>query len=115
MGWVISSDNYIDLRRFPHDLDPLSIMARGGVTSTSGSLSKVDEKNRRIERLKSKRLVSVLFEWEFRARFHISDNILIQLTDDKALSFTDLPNNMMYFTKEQFTVRLRFPIPSLFK
>ncbi|KAL6316160.1 hypothetical protein AAG906_015990 [Vitis piasezkii] len=35
-------------------------------------------------------------------RFHIPDNIPILLIDDEVLSSVDLPNNMMYFTKEQF-------------
>ncbi|RVW39441.1 hypothetical protein CK203_106569 [Vitis vinifera] len=42
-------------------------------------------------------------------------SILIQLADDEALSSTDLPNSMMYFTKEQFVVGLHLPIHSLFK
>ncbi|KAL6311320.1 hypothetical protein AAG906_025538 [Vitis piasezkii] len=41
-----------------------------------------------------------------RDRFHIPDNIPILLINDKALSSVDLPNNMMYFTKEQFVVGL---------
>ena len=44
MGQVIGSDNCVDLRRFPHDPNPLSIMARRGVVSTSENLNKVDGK-----------------------------------------------------------------------
>ncbi|RVW82921.1 hypothetical protein CK203_038374 [Vitis vinifera] len=61
------------------------------------------------------RPVSLLSKQEFRDRFHIPDNIPILLIDDEALSSVDLPNNMMYFTKEQFVAGLRLPIPSLFK
>ena len=78
-------------------------------------LSKVDEKNTRVGHLKLERPVSVLSKREFQARFHISNNISIQLIDDEALSSTKLLNNMMYFAKEQFIVGLRLPIPSLFK
>ncbi|KAL6345518.1 hypothetical protein AAG906_017243 [Vitis piasezkii] len=42
-------------------------------------------------------------------------SIPIQLIDDEALSSIDLPNSMMYFTKEQFVVGLHLPIHSLFK
>ena len=77
--------------------------------------NKVDEKNTKVGCLRPKRPVGVLSEQEFRVCFHISDNIPIQLIDNEALSSTDLPNNMIYFTKEQFVVGLRLPIPSLFK
>ena len=36
MGQVIGFDNCVDSRRFPHDSDPLSLIEREGVTSTSG-------------------------------------------------------------------------------
>ncbi|RVW61554.1 hypothetical protein CK203_065654 [Vitis vinifera] len=57
------------------------------------------------------RPVSLLSEQEFRDHFHIPDNIPILLIDDEALSSVDLPNNMMYFSKEQFIAGLRLPIP----
>ena len=41
---MIGSNNCVDLRRFPHDPNPLSIMARRGVASTSENLNKVDGK-----------------------------------------------------------------------
>ena len=77
--------------------------------------NKVDEKNTKVGRLRPKRPVGVLSEQEFRVCFHISDTIPIQLIDNEALSFADLPNNMIYFTKEQFVAGFRLPIPSLFK
>ena len=77
--------------------------------------NKVDKKNTKVGRLRPKRPVGVLSEQEFRVCFHISDTIPIQLIDNEALSSIDLPNNMIYFTKEQFVARLCLPIPSLFK
>ena len=43
------------------------------------------------------------------------DTILIQLTDGEALFSANLPNYMMYFTKEWFANGLCLPIPSFFK
>ena len=102
MGWVIDYDNYIIPRRFPHNLDLLSMMARWSVASTSGSgrPQKSSRPNTKTRRLKPKSPVGLLFEWEFRAHFHISDNIYIYLIDGEALSSADQPNNTMYFTKK---------------
>ena len=115
MGRVIGSNNCIVPHRFPHDLDPLSIMARGGVASTNGRPQQSGRKNTRVRHLRLERPVSVLFEREFWLRFHIPDSIPIQLTNDEAMSSANLPSNMMYFTKEQFTTGLCLAIPSLFK
>lgn len=59
-------------------------------------------------------LVSYL-SWNFRLVFIFWTLSQIQLTISEALSSIDLPNNMMYFTKEQFIARLRLSISSLFK
>ncbi|RVW36949.1 hypothetical protein CK203_094933 [Vitis vinifera] len=112
---VIDSNNCVDPRRFLHDPDPLSLMAREIVISTSGRPQKSGWKNARARHLRLERLIGVLSKREFQARFHIPDNILIQLTDGKTLSSVDLLNNMMYFTKKQYVVGLCLPIPSLFK
>ena len=77
--------------------------------------AKWTKKNTRVSHLKLERPVGVLSEREFQARFHIPNNISIQLIDGEALSSTELLNNMMYFTKEQFVVGLHLPIISLFK
>ena len=115
MGWVIGSNNCIGPRRFPYGLTPLSLMARGGVASTSGRSQQSGMQNIRAKHLKSKLPIGALSEKEFWARFHTLDTIPIQLTDDETLSDADLSNNLVYFTKEQFATRLRLPIPFLFK
>lgn len=102
MGRVIDFDNYVVPRKFSHGLDPLNMMVRGGVTSTneSGRTQKSGWKNTRVGHLRPKRSVSLLYELEFQACFHILNNIHIHLIESEALSSTDLPNNMMQFTKE---------------
>lgn len=100
MGQVIGFDNYVNLRRFPHGSDPLSLIERKGVTSTSRRPQQGRWKNPRAEHFRPDCLVDVLSEREFRARFRILDTILIQLIDDETLSFDDFSNNMVYFTKE---------------
>lgn len=109
---MIGSDNCIDPHRFPRDPNPLGIMARGGVASTSERPQQSGRKNTKVRYLRSERPVGVLSEWEFQAHFHITNNIPFQLTDNEALSFNDIPSNMMYFTKEQFIVELCLPILS---
>ena len=54
---MISFDNCVDLHRFPRGLDPLRIMAKGGVASTSGSLQQSGHINTRVKRLKLERPV----------------------------------------------------------
>nr|CAN83379.1 hypothetical protein VITISV_040726 [Vitis vinifera] len=58
-------------------------MAKGEVVSTSGRPQQNGQKNTRVGHLRPKRPVAVLSEQKFRARFHIMDTILIQLTDGK--------------------------------
>ena len=86
-------------------------MDRGGVTSTNGRPQQGGQKNARVGHSRPDRPIGDLSEQEFQARFCISDTILIQLTNGETLSLVNLSNNMIYFTKEQFVVRLRFPIP----
>ena len=59
---MIGFDNCVDPRRFPHGLDPLSIMARGGVVSTSGRPQQSGQKNTRVGHLRLEHPVGVLFE-----------------------------------------------------
>lgn len=88
-------------------------MEKGEVVSTSGRPQQSGQKNTRVEHLRPKRPVAVLSEQNFRARFHIMDTILIQLTDGEALFSTNLPNYMMYFTKEWFANGFVYPfLPS---
>ncbi|KAL6342102.1 hypothetical protein AAG906_038582 [Vitis piasezkii] len=76
MGWVIDYDNCVVSHRFPHDLDPLSMMARRGVASTSGSgkPQKSGRQTTRVGRLRSERPISKerrghLVEWVDKASF----------------------------------------------
>lgn len=110
-----NAERQIGQSRFPHDPNPLNLMAKGEVVSTSGRPQQNGQKNTRVGHLRPKRPVAVLSEQKFRARFHIMDTILIQLTDGEALFSANLPNYMMYFTKERFATGLCLPIPSFFK
>ena len=65
MNWLGDwFDNCINLRRFLHGLNPLSLMERG-VTSTSGMPQQGGWKNTRVKRLRPDRPVGVLSKWEF--------------------------------------------------
>ena len=52
---------------------------------------------------------------EFRERFCIPNGVLVELMDGEAVSTKKAEDNAIIFTKEQFNVGLRFPLPSLFK
>ncbi|RVW75681.1 hypothetical protein CK203_055228 [Vitis vinifera] len=52
---------------------------------------------------------------EFRKRFYFPNDISVQLVDGNPMSTEKAAHNAIYFTKEQFNARLRFPLPSLFK
>ena len=52
---------------------------------------------------------------EFCERFCIPNGVLVELTDGEAVSTEKAEDNAIIFTKEQFNVGLRFPLPSLFK
>lgn len=110
-----NAERRIGQRRFLHNPDPLSLMEKGEVVSTNGRPQQSGQKNTRVGHLRPKRPVAILSEQKFRARFHIMDTILIQLTDGEALFSANLPNYMMYFTKEWFANGLCLPIPSFFK
>ena len=59
--------------------------------------------------------IGELSEQEFRDRYYILESIFIRLSDGNNSSTHELPNNMIYFTKEQFVAGLRLLIPSLVK
>ena len=52
---------------------------------------------------------------EFRERFCIPNGVSVELTDGEAVSTETGDDHAIYFSKEQFNVGLRFPLPSLFK
>ena len=97
---MIGSNNYIDPCMFQHGPDPSDLMDKGGVTSTSRMPQQGEQENARVGCSRTDRSVGDLSKLEFRAHFHISDTIPIQLSNDKALLLVDLLNNMIYFNKE---------------
>ena len=63
---MINSNNCIVPHKFLHDPDPLNMMARRGVTSTSGSdrPQKSGRQTTRVGRLRSERPISLISERE---------------------------------------------------
>ena len=60
-------------------------------------------------------LISSLSMEELRSYYQIPNNIDFELPDGKAESTIDEEDNVVYFTREQLAVGLRFPILSLVK
>ena len=52
---------------------------------------------------------------ELRSYCHIPDNINFELPDGPAESTIDKEDGVVYFTREQLAVGLRFPVSSLIK
>ena len=52
---------------------------------------------------------------EFRLFCRVPDNISLELSDGPTFSTIRQANNAVYFTREQFTTRLRFLVSSLVK
>ena len=52
---------------------------------------------------------------EFCERFYIPNGVLVELMDGEVMMTKKSEDNAILFTKEQFNVGLRFPLPSLFK
>ncbi|RVW68784.1 hypothetical protein CK203_060955 [Vitis vinifera] len=52
---------------------------------------------------------------EFHERFCIPNGVLVELIDEEVMTTKKSEDNVIFFTKEQFNARLRFPLPSLFK
>ena len=90
-------------------------MDRSGVASTSGRSQRNGSKSSEFGHSRTNFPIGELSEQEFHARCYILDLISIQLLDKKVSSTDGLPQNMVYFTKEQFAEGLWLPIPSLVK
>ena len=60
-------------------------------------------------------LISSLSMEELRSYYQTSNNIDFELLDCSAEPTIDEEDSVMYFTREQLSVRLRFPILSLVK
>ena len=60
-------------------------------------------------------IISSLSMEELRSYYHIPDNIDFELLDSPAKSAIDKEDGAVYFTREQLTAGLRFPVSSLIK
>ena len=60
-------------------------------------------------------LVAAMSAEELRLYNQVPIEISLEISDDPATSTIGEADNAMYFTREQFTTRLRFPVPSLVK
>ncbi|RVW30445.1 hypothetical protein CK203_090811 [Vitis vinifera] len=64
----------------------------------------------------SEKAIDKLNAKEFRERFLIPHDVLIDLVNEEAAMPTEKGGkNAILFTKEQFNAGLRFPLPALFK
>ncbi|RVW56320.1 hypothetical protein CK203_114164 [Vitis vinifera] len=64
----------------------------------------------------SEKAIDKLNAKEFRERFRIPHDVLIDLVNEEAAMPTEKGGkNVILFTKEQFNAGLRFPLPALFK
>lgn len=79
-------------------------------SSSSGQSGKVAS-----EDVHAEKSVDKLNVREFRERFCIPNGVSVQLVDGEAVLTEKYEDNAIFFTKEQFNVGLRFPLPSLFK
>lgn len=59
--------------------------------------------------------VELLNEREFRERFVIPNGVSVQLLEGDVVSTEKSGDNAICFSKKQFNVGLRLPLPSLFK
>lgn len=62
----------------------------------------------------SEHLIELLFEREFRERFHIPNGISVLLVDGDLTYTEKQSHNAIYFSNEQFNVGLCFFLPSSF-
>ena len=60
-------------------------------------------------------LVSSMSIEELRSFYRVSDGISLEFLDGSACSTVGQADNVVYFTQEQFTTRLRFPVLPLVK
>ena len=60
-------------------------------------------------------IISSLSMEELRSYCHIPDNIDLELPDGPAESIIDKEDDIIYFTREQLTAGLHFPVSSLIK
>ena len=59
--------------------------------------------------------VVAMFAEELRLYSQVPTEISLEMSDGLAASTIGEANNTIYFTQEQFSIGLRFPVPSLVK
>ena len=59
--------------------------------------------------------IEILDEGEFQEHFVIPNGVFVQLLEGGAIPTHKADDNSICFTKEQFNVGLRLPLPSIFK
>ena len=91
--------------------------ARRGVVSTSAvSKGKKSGRPRKgVGRTHSEKPTELLSKRKFRERFSIPNGLAIRLMNGGPVPTEKEPFNATVFSKEQFNVGLRFPLPSLFR
>lgn len=96
----------------PSEMSQKKCIIASGATGQSGPSCRADSSPARSLLTKP---IELLNEREFRERFSIPNGVSVQLVEGGAGSIEKAGDNAMYFTKEQFNVGLRLPLPSLFK
>ena len=96
----------------PFQPHPQKMSAKKDAASSSAAGQSDKDASEEVHAEKS---VDKLNVREFYERFCIPNGLSVQLVDGKAVSTEKSADNAIYFTKEQFNVGLRFPLPSLFK
>ena len=91
---------------------PFANIDRSVIASTSGRTQHNEAKSFQSSHYLIGRPINELFEQEFHACCYIPNSIYIQLSDEKALSIDRLPNNMVYFTKNNLQQDFVYPSPS---
>ena len=91
--------------------------SQGGTTSTSevGKGKKSVKPREGVRRMNEEKLIKLLTTQEFRERFYVLGGIVILLMDGGPVSTEEESFNAIIFSKEEFNVGLRFPLPSFFK
>lgn len=108
-------DNFLQCRY--HSVQYLKMYSKKDVVASSvtGQGGSGGRTNLSLIRPYPGKPTKILNEREFQNHFFFSNGISVQMVEGGAVSIEKVEDNTMYFTKEQFNARLRFPLPSLFK
>ena len=88
-------------------------MTRGQEKTSTNQVRRRREPIREL--LSASSLASSMSMKELRSFCQISDSISLELLDDPVVSTVGEADSIVYFTREQFPVGLRFPVSSLVK